>query len=54
MFVGAAGDLEWRILQHGEPCENQLAAAAAAWRLLVRLLSGGAASSSQIELLESG
>lgn len=52
MFVGAAGDLEWRILQHGEPCENQLAAAA--WRLLVRLLSGGAASSSQIELLESG
>jgi len=53
MFVGAAGDLEWGILQRGEPCNNQLAAAeAGSW--LVRLLSGGAASSSQIELLESG
>lgn len=53
MFVGAAGDLERGILQQGEPCKNQLAAAKA-WRLLVRLLSGGAAISSQIELLESG
>lgn len=53
MCLGAAGDLEWRILRHGEPCKNQLAAAKA-WRLLVRLLSGGAVSSSQIELLESG
>lgn len=53
MFVGAAGALEWGILQQGEPCNNQLAAAEVrSW--LVRLLSGGAASSSQIELLESG
>lgn len=29
MLRGAAGDLEWGIVQPGEPCENQLAAAKA-------------------------